>query len=33
MKIFGWEHFVYLAVFIVLEVAGLVCAKLFAKTE
>ena len=33
MKIFGWEHFVYLAVFIVLAVAGLVCAKLFAKTE
>lgn len=33
MKIFGWEHFVYLAVFIALSVAGLVCAKKFAKTQ
>ena len=33
MKIFGWEHFVYLAVFATLTVAGLICAKKFAKTE
>ena len=33
MKIFGWEHFVYLAVFITLTVVGLICAKKFIKTE
>ena len=33
MKIFGWEHFVYLAVFLILATVGLVCAKIFAKSE
>ena len=33
MKIFGIEHFIYLAVFITLTVAGLILAKKFAKTE
>lgn len=33
MKIFGWEHFVYLAVFIIISIVGLICAKKFAKTE
>lgn len=33
MKIFGAEHFVYLAVFFTLATIGLVCAKKFAKTE
>ena len=33
MKIFGWEHFVYLAVFIILATVGIICAKKFAKTE
>lgn len=33
MKIFGWEHLTYLAVFVVLSVVGLFCAKKFAKTE
>lgn len=32
-KIFGWEHLTYLAVFVVLSVAGLICAKIFSKTE
>ena len=33
MKIFGWQHFVYLAIFTVLTTVGLICAKKFAKTE
>ena len=33
MKIFGWEHFVYLSVFLIVSTIGLVCAKKFAKTE
>ena len=33
MKIFGWQHFVYLAIFITLTTIGLICAKKFAKTE
>ena len=33
MKIFGWEHFVYLAVFFTLATVGIICAKKFAKTE
>lgn len=33
MEIFGWEHFVYLAVFAVIATVGLICAKKFAKTE
>ncbi len=33
MKIFGWEHFVYLAVFFTLATIGIVCAKKFVKTE
>ena len=32
-KIFGWQHLVYLAVFIVVAVAGLILAKKYAKTE
>ena len=33
MKIFGLGHLLYLAIFIVLTTAGLICAKKFAKTE
>ncbi|MBQ3158723.1 MAG: YwaF family protein [Clostridia bacterium] len=33
MKIFGWQHFVYLAVFFTLATVGIICAKKFAKTE
>lgn len=33
MEIFGWQHFVYLAVFVVLATVGLVLAKKFIKTE
>lgn len=33
MNIFGWQHFVYLAIFITLTTIGLICAKKFAKTE
>ena len=33
MKIFGWQHFVYLAVVFALSIPALVCAKLFAKSE
>lgn len=33
MKIFGWEHFAYLAVFFTLATVGIICAKKFAKTE
>lgn len=33
MKIFGWEHFVYLAIFLTLTIFGLICAKKYAKTE
>lgn len=32
-EVFGWEHWVYLAVTITLTVLGLVCAKKFAKSE
>ena len=33
MKIWGWEHIVYLVVFFTLATIGLICAKKFAKTE
>ena len=33
MKIYGWQHFVYLAVFIVFSTIGLILAKKFVKTE
>lgn len=33
IKIWGWQHFVYLAVFITIAVIGLICAKKFAKSE
>ncbi len=33
MKIYGWQHIVYLAVFFTLATIGLICAKKFAKTE
>lgn len=33
IKIFGWQHIVYLVVFIALATVGLVCAKKFAKSE
>lgn len=33
MKIWGWEHIVYLVVFFTLSTIGIVCAKKFAKTE
>jgi len=33
MKIFGWQHFVYLAVVIAISVPALICAKKFAKSE
>lgn len=32
-EVFGWQHWVYLAITIGLTVAGLICAKKFAKTE
>lgn len=32
-QVFGWEHLTYLAIFIVVSVASLVCIKLFAKNE
>lgn len=33
IKVFGWQHIVYLVVFIALATVGLVCAKKFAKNE
>ena len=32
-QVFGWEHLTYLAIFIVVSVASLVCIKLFVKNE
>lgn len=32
-QIFGWQHFTYLGIFVVLSVAGLIVAKIFAKDE
>lgn len=32
-ELFGWQHFTYLAIFIALSVAGIICAKKFAKSE
>lgn len=32
-QVFGWQHLTYLAIFLVLAITGLVCVKLFVKTE
>ncbi len=33
LKVFGWQHIVFLVVFVSIAVAGLICAKKFAKSE
>ena len=33
MKIFGWEHIVYLSIWLVVSISVLICVKKFAKTE
>ena len=32
-KIWGWQHITYIAIFLLLAIAGLICAKKFAKSE